>query len=262
MRNVRKFGRICFWPLMMCLLIVVNVPADITKGLIGHWPLDGNGKDVSGNGYHGELTKGTKESKGQVNGAIAFDGKGSHIKVAHGKFKPTLVDFTVAVWIKAEKVQFPWTGLIAARGNVAQAFWMGFRNSTDTLTYVWNNNNGQTWNWPKSVTIPKQTWALVAVAIEKGRATTYAYTASTKKLDVAINKIKHLKQSPQKFVFGKDDCCGQRFYKGLLDEVMMFERALDKSEILQLASSGLTNVSTRNKLTTSWGKIKRVHTSD
>ena len=100
------------------------------------------------------------------------------------------------------------------------------------------------------------------MAIEKSKATAYAYTAATKKLELAENKIKHLEQSFLNFVFGKDDCCGARFYKGLLDEIMMFDRPLSKDEILQLATIGLTNVEAKNKLTTSWGKIKRVHTSD
>ena len=100
--------------------------------------------------------------------------------------------------------------------------------------------------------------ALVAVAIEKKKATAYAYTAATKKLEMAENKIDHTEQAFLNFVFGKDDCWGQRFYKGMLDEIMMFERTLDKAEILQLATIGL-NVEAKNKLTTSWGKIKDSH---
>ena len=258
----RKFGQISFWSLLMCFLIVVNIPADITKGLIGHWPLDGNAKDVSGNDYHGELTKGVKwEAKGMVKSAAEFDGAGGHIKVAHGKLKPKVLDFTVVTWMKGWKAQ-DWAAMVSARGQGDQAYWMGFRGGTDTLTYVWNNNNAATYNWDKSIKIPKETWALVAIAIEKSKATAYAYIAATKKLELAENKIKHLEQAPLNFVFGKDDCCGERFYKGLLDEIMMFDRSLSKDEILQLATSGLTNVEAKNKLTTSWGKIKGSHTLD
>ena len=51
------------------------------------------------------------------------------------------------------------------------------------------------------------------------------------------------------------------FYKGFLDEIMMFERTLNKAEIMQLATIGL-NVEAKNKLTTSWGKIKGAHAFD
>ena len=92
----RQLAQLSFLVLVMCFLIVTNIQAagDITEGLIGYWPLDGNAKDMSGNDYHGELTKGVKwEAKGRVNGAASFDGAGSHIKVAHGKLKPVVLDF-------------------------------------------------------------------------------------------------------------------------------------------------------------------------
>ena len=96
------------------------------------------------------------------------------------------------------------------------------------------------------------------MAIEKSKAIAYAYTAATKKLELAENKIKHLEQSFLNFVFGKDDCCDARFYKGFLDEIMMFERTLNKAEIMQLATIGL-NVEAKNKLPTSWGTVKQSH---
>lgn len=34
--------------------------ADLTEGLVGYWPLDGNGKDESGNGNDAKLEKGAK----------------------------------------------------------------------------------------------------------------------------------------------------------------------------------------------------------
>ena len=216
---------------------------------------------MSGNDYHGELTKGVKwEAKGRVNGAASFDGAGSHIKVAHGKLKPVVLDFTVVTWIHGYKAQ-DWAAFVAARGNGGQAYWMGYHGATDTLTYVYNNNSAQTWDWKGSIKIPKDTWALVAMAIEKPKATAYIYTAATKKLEMAENKIDHIEQAPLNFVFGKDDCCGARYYKGLLDEIMMFDRTLNKAEIMQLATIGL-NVEAKNKLTTSWGEIKGSHTFD
>jgi len=261
----RQLAQLSLLVLVMCFLIVINIQAtgDITEGLIGYWPLDGNAKDMSGNDYHGELTKGVKwEAKGRVNGAASFDGAGSHIKVAHGKLKPVVLDFTVVTWIHGYKAQ-DWAAFVAARGNGGQAYWMGYHGATDTLTYVYNNNSAQTWDWKGSIKIPKDTWALVAMAIEKSKATAYIYTAATKKLEMAENKIEHTEQAPLNFVFGKDDCCGSRFYKGLLDEVMMFDRSLSKDEILHLATSGLrTNVEAKNKLTTSWGQIKGAHTLD
>ena len=87
--------RISFLALAMCFLIVVHIHAggDITKGMIGYWPLDGNAKDVSGNNYHGELEgKVTWKAAGKVGGAANFDGAGSHIKVAQKELNPVVLE--------------------------------------------------------------------------------------------------------------------------------------------------------------------------
>ena len=44
---------------------------------------------------------------------------------------------------------------------------MGYHAADDTLTYVYNNNKADTWDWGGSVKIPKDTWGLVAIAVEK-----------------------------------------------------------------------------------------------
>ena len=36
----------------------VAFAADLTEGLVGYWPLDGNGKDESGNGKDARIRKG------------------------------------------------------------------------------------------------------------------------------------------------------------------------------------------------------------
>jgi len=79
---------------------------------------------------------------------------------------------------------------------------------------------------------------------------------ASEKLEMAENKIDHVLQAPLNFVFGRDS--GTRFYKGLLDEIMMFERTLNKAEIMQLATIGL-NVEAKNKLSTSWGTVTQSH---
>ena len=96
--------------------------ADITEGLIGYWPLDGNAKDESGNNYHGELDGKVKwEANGRVNGGARFDGKGSHIKVAQKDLMPKTLEFTVVTWINGHKAQ-DWAAVVSARGTAKQAY--------------------------------------------------------------------------------------------------------------------------------------------
>ena len=133
------FSRVSFFSTLTLLFLIVAVnthSADITDGMIGYWPLDGNAKDVSGNNYHGELEGKVKwEAAGKVGGAARFDGAGSHIKVAQKELAPIVLDFTVVTWINGYKAQ-PWAAFVSARGNGGQAYWMGYHAADDTLTYV------------------------------------------------------------------------------------------------------------------------------
>ena len=130
-----------------------------------------------------------------VNGGARFDGKGNYIKVAQKDLAPKTLEFTVVTWINGHKAQ-NWAAVVSARGMAKQAYWMGYRPD-DILAYVWNNNSKGTWDWQGSIKIPQDTWALIAVAIEKTKATAYAHTESTKKLAIAENKIDHI----DKFMF-------------------------------------------------------------
>ena len=107
--------------------------------------------------------------------------------------KPKVVGFTVVIWMKGGKARLSGYGL-CTRARYSGLL-DGGRGGADTLTYVWNNNSGPTWNWKSLIKIPKDTWALVTIAIEQSKATAYAYTVATKKLELAENKIKHLEQS-------------------------------------------------------------------
>ena len=165
-------------------------------------------------------------------------------------FKLTTDTITAVAWINGWR-QSAWTGIVVGRGGTP--FWMGFTDQ-DTLSYVWNNDSDQTWGWRNGPKIPQEKWAIVAVAIEPKKATAYIY--SDAKLNQEVNGIAHIKQTVENLKFGWDECCGaDRHFKGLIDEVMIYDRPLNGDEIFRLATSGLA-VSPLDNLTTTWAKIK------
>lgn len=227
--------------------------ADLSDGLFGYWPLDGNGKDESGNGNDVKLEAGAKFVKeGWIGGAIEVDGAGGHA-VVDGAFSLTTTDITVAARINGWKT-INWSGIVVGRKDPS-SFWMGVADN-NTLTYVWNNNSGATWGWKGAPAIPQDKWALVAIAIEEEKATSYIYHRDENKLDSAENKIAHIEQTVMNLKFGWDECCGARYFKGIIDEVMIYERTLSADEITILAIQGLP-VESKGKLAMTWGALKR-----
>jgi len=230
------------------LTVDIALTVDLTSGLVGYWPLDGNANDSVG-GKDGKLVGGAKWAKnGYAKGAVEFDGSTSYVEISG--FKLTTDTITAVAWINGWR-QSAWTGIVVGRG--ATPFWMGFTDQ-DTLSYVWNNNSDQTWGWRQGPKIPKDLWALTAVAIEPKKATAYIY--SDTKLSFEVNGIAHIEQTVETLKFGWDECCGaDRHFKGLIDEVMIYDRALGEDDIKKLATSGLA-VNPAGKLTVTWGSIK------
>ncbi|MBI1924274.1 hypothetical protein HYR99_08480 [Candidatus Poribacteria bacterium] len=225
--------------------------ADLADGLFGYWPLDGDGTDLIGK-KNAKSVKAKFVNDGWRDGAIEVDGAGAHMLV--DGFELPLTDaVTVVAWINGWKT-IDWSGIVVGRADPA-TFWMGF-GPNDTLTYVWNNNSDQTWNWQGASPIPKEEWAMTAIAIEPKKATSYTYSSKTDKLTAKVNAIAHVKQKIVNLKFGWDECCGARYFKGKIDEVMIFNRTLAENEILQLAKQGLA-VDSGGKLATTWATIKQ-----
>lgn len=227
--------------------------ADLTEGLVGYWPLDGNGNDESGNGNDANLEKGAKWSDdGWVNGAVDFDGGGGHV-VVDNTFELTTDKITVIARINGWKT-IDWSGIVVGRSDPA-SWWMGVA-ANNTLTYVWNNNSAQTWNWQGAPEIPENKWALVAIAIEPDKATSYIYHRDSDKLASEVNDIPHIEQTVKNLKFGWDECCGARYFKGLIDEVMIYDWTLNADDIKRLATVGLP-VESKGKLAMTWAALKK-----
>ena len=114
---------------MMVLAVAVSLwstgafAADLTEGLVGYWPLDGNGDDLSGNGNDAQLEKGAKWSDdGWVNGSVEFDGGGGHV-IVDDAFELTTTAITVIARINGWKT-IDWSGIVVGRSDPA-SWWMG-----------------------------------------------------------------------------------------------------------------------------------------
>ena len=242
--------------MMVIVLTVILMPsvvlaAGLVDNLVGYWPLDGNGKDASGNGNDASLETGAKwVTNGWLNGALEVDGNGGHA-VVDDSFELVTTEITVAARVNGWRT-IAWSGVVVGRSDTT--FWMGIAGN-DTLTYVWNNNSNQTWGWTGAPAFPQDRWALIAIAIAEDKATSYVYDRENGVLDSKDNEIPHVEQTVRNLKFGWDDCCGARYFKGIIDDVMIFDRTLSADEITKLADGGLP-VESKGKLTTTWAALK------
>jgi len=229
------------------LAIGIASAGDIKADIAGYWPLDGNVKDQI-SGREGKRVGGTNFVDGKKNKAVELDGTG-YVQI--DDFKLVTDNVTITGWINGWKTT-DWTGIIASRGT--SPAWVGFGPS-DTLTYVWNNDSPNTYSWVGGAPIAKDKWCFIAIAIDPDKAISFTYT-ETDGPKSGENKLAHIEETIDKLKFGWDECCGaDRHFKGIIDEVMIFKRALSVDELTKLATTGLA-VNYEGKLAATWGEVK------
>jgi concanavalin A-like lectin/glucanase superfamily protein len=240
-----------FVALFLMFVLSANLAsADLRDGLMAYWPLDGNGKDQAGDSEGNLEGDANWTDDGRLNGAVELDGVSGHVAISG--FEITTTEMTCVAWLNGS-IQGPYAGIVSSRG--VPTFWMGFTD-LNTLSYVWNDDSDQTWGWTGGPEIPQNEWVMVAIAIDADKAVSYIYTDADG-VQSGVNEIPHIEQSMSDlFKIGKDDCCGNtRHILGIIDEVMIYNRALSEDEIIDLGANGLA-VDYAGKLAISWGEIK------
>jgi hypothetical protein len=105
---MRKGSRIvtllCLGLIAVIFMFISTVSADLTSGLVAHYPFNGNANDESGNGNNGTVygVVLTTDRFGNLNSAYSFDGIDDYIK-ASAALLPT-AERTVALWFYVDMV--------------------------------------------------------------------------------------------------------------------------------------------------------------
>ena len=184
---------------------------------------------ATGSSFNGAISGATWASDpcNVSNKALYFNGSTAYASLP--AFNITTNNLTITSWIKRDGAQINWSGIIFDRGNAAGLHLWGASN---TLTYSWPGNNSYDWN--SGVVLPDNQWVFVALAISPGSGTLYMLDAQGYILGMATYNGPH---SAVTFSSGFDigrDSFGGRNFKGTIDHVKFYTKALD------LAGLGIT----------------------
>jgi len=205
----------------------------IRDGLVLYYPFDKAGdraEDKSGKGNHG-TPHGVKWTEGgKVGGAYEFDGR-SHIDVGDTDSIDMRSAITMAAWVLARSSagDHPVIDKEEEARPPSRAYWFGVHSNRFGLLLgaganwgVWARTNGKvlTGRWYHlAATWDEQTWSCYQDGEVVG---TGRYTGK-------------LPDSPGRLQIGRN-CNATAHFVGIIDEVMLFKRALSRDEIKLLAS--------------------------
>ncbi len=215
-----------------------------SNGLVAHYPFNGNAGDSSGFGNHGTLGIGsdapilTADRLGNPNSAYYFDGTTDIINVnPHISLRPNR-SVSIAVWIKSEvKTANTWNFILTYRYGTTQPF-DSYKISTNP---IYNNNwtfgiaNESTGNQVELINkFPKQDNVWMHIATVFDGATMKIYTNGV--LDTTlITSISNIAYSSGVLAIGNSLTTAIHSFKGAMDDLRIYNRALSSTEIRTLA---------------------------
>lgn len=222
--------------LSFALFFILNpaiAHADITTGLVGHWEFeDGSGmtaSDSSGNGNDADLMNGPTWTNGRVGMALNFDGVDDYVLKTNPSWNfignPT-ESFTVSAWFNP-------TSCVSLSGIslASEGSWSGDLRLASTSTL-----------WIIQL-MPGTTHADGGIcSINEWQHVTGVYNASETKLYIYYNGT----LGDSKVLTNIDTSnlndrlnigFAQEYFHGLIDEVRVYSRALNVSDVLEIYNS-------------------------
>lgn len=199
-----------------------------TNGLLAHYPFNGNANDESGNGRDGIVTGTTLTADrfGNANNAYYFDGLGSNIELSNTSSLNMFTGFTLASW-----VNFTEDGgaFISKHENYYKnSFNLGggqgklYLHTDVDLYYVSSTkiiNDGE-WHFVVG-TFDGVQLSIYIDGIAEGSSTANYSTGNS--INIRLGRDSDL-----------------WFYKGLLDDVRLYNRAITSDEVFALYNEGKT----------------------
>lgn len=204
-----------------------------TKGLIGHWSFDeGRGasaRDGSGQEHDAKVV-GAQWIEGPVAGALSFDGKDGYAAIGdlgvHGCV-------TIAFWMRARsgKPVRDWQGLVSSDAWEKGVFHVALKGeAVDVYLHLGDSSRGRLTYGP----VRSGVWYHMALTADTGAGLLNLYCngmlEASGRIAPGLTAIKLLGQ-----VVGREN--GGRYFRGDVDDVRIYDRALDAGEVRGLCPS-------------------------
>ena len=223
--------------------IILNHPnyTGLTKGLVGYWSFDGKDMagvkayDRSGQGNDGTLTNGPASAIGRIGQGLSFNGT-NYVNTSEVPFNFGTSDFAVGAWVKSSTAyagtKFPFGHFSASLG------WASSLNTSIFGFSVYGSLGNIGSN--KSFNAVDTNWHhLVGVITRSGNNATITLYADGISLGSDSGTVGNI-TAPNPFQIGTWDGDTANGFKGTIDEVRIYNRALSADEIKRLYKIGAT----------------------
>ncbi len=237
--------------LVSLFAIATAASAQLTDGLVGFWTFDEGGgdtvADTSESANHGIFAGQPAWADGHTGGALEFDG-GSEIVVEDSDSLRLTTGVTLAVWAYPGEGQADWGKFLIKQKSDEYPYSLQFDDAQGIFGTVHADARFDT--GPKLPNFPDE-WAHLAMTYDMEAVVLY-------KDGVEVGRkaaTGELQQNDLPVSIGGRVGSNQD-YLGLLDEVYLWNRALDAADIPKVMEGLALAIDVAGKATTTWAGLK------
>ncbi len=206
------------------------IPTPAAPVLVGHWKLDNNVQDSSGNGNHGTLAGGpTYDAAGRIGAALYLDGVDDYVNCGNGASLNITDAVTLSVWVNPRDAGNAQHNDFVGKGDTSYAI---KHNSTNVLQFFIYDGTWYSVNGPVLTADFNSNWHHVAGTYDGTQLKLYV---DGKLINGTLRKGV-IASSTYNVNIGRNSQNTDRLYNGQIDEVRIYRGALPKSEIVKLAN--------------------------
>ena len=218
------------------------------EGPVGWWKFDedsGNiAHDLTCSKYHGTLNGNPAWATGHLNGALDFDGTGDFVTYWHPDEFDITGSITVSAWVKVTAWDKSWQTIVSMysswsmRRDTTAAYWELPRH--DAFGFF-TQGTGQPRETFATTPLDDGQWHHVAGTYDRATGKQYVYTDGMLEASSQGTVGAPMNVDPACiFTVGAQNETGNVSFNGLIDDVRIYDRALNESEIEQLMLTTIT----------------------
>lgn len=219
----------------------VNLPR---RGLAAWWKLDEKtgriARDSSGKGRHAQVLGSPRRRPGRFGGAYQFDGVDDGLVLAvrgpAGFLHDAFSEKTVSLWVYQEAHAMD--GVLFEEGGATSGLALRFEHGRLRAAC---RSMDMGVELPRQNSLPPRTWHHIAVVFRKGRFSSYINGDYTGQARIPMEEVGRHNDDAGLAVCRRSDALGHKdvgglHFKGAIDEVRIYDRALLPEEIQALAT--------------------------
>jgi len=208
-------------------IVATNV-GSIRDGLIAYYPFNGNAEDLGGRDHHGTVNQAVMvdDRFGSSNQAYNFDGTDDYIEVPHHVDFNLTNKLTISCWIRHDEDPACFEDILMKGGDA-----YGLQFACDgTGTILFHLNTDGVHNLNSNIKPVAGSWYHITGVYDG--AEQRIYVNGVLKNSVSLTGNIHLNSMP--FTMGYKIAGDNAYFKGIIDEVRVYNRAFSPSEVPSL----------------------------